>query len=88
MKVVELAHLIKKYNLEVKGFDKLWYNDWCIGSYGTGGFEDDIWILIYGISTSEIFNSNEGEQAILNIIKQIDNQELSDKVNILQQVIK
>lgn len=87
MKIVELAQLITKYNLEEKGFDKLWYNDWCIGCYGTGESENGIWILIYGIS-SKIFNSNEGEQAIWNIIKQIDNQELSDNVNLLQQVIK
>jgi hypothetical protein len=79
MKVVELAHLITKYNLEEKGFDSLYYHGKKIGVFGADKFELGVWVLILQ-HTHENWNVNEIEEALIAKIKEVKENEIKAKI--------
>ena len=79
MTVVELAHLITKYNLEEKGYDTLYYHDEKIGVFGADKFKYGIWVIIFKL-TSNSWNVNEIEEAIKVKIKEVKETEIKNKM--------
>lgn len=66
MTVVELAHLITKYNLEEKGYC-LYYHTNYIGDYGTSS--RGIFINFHDFAIENVFNPIACDAKIKNMIK-------------------
>jgi hypothetical protein len=81
MTVVQLADLIKKYNLEEKGYN-LYYNSNEIGAYGYTfrGMN----INFSGLSLENVFNPIACDCKIKNMIKQFKENAIKNKLNDLK----
>ena len=78
MKVTELADLIKKYNLEER-YSRLYYQSTELGIYGaaTGG----IFVNFCGCTLVNIFNPIACDCKINNMIKDIKEKAIKNKLN-------
>ena len=78
MTVVELAHLITKYNLEEKGYC-LYYHTNYIGDYGTSS--RGIFINFHDFAIENVFNPIACDCKIKNMIKSFKEKAINNKLN-------
>ena len=79
MTVVQLAHLITKYNLEEKGFDTLYYHGKKVGVFGADKFKAGVWVIILKYTNTN-WNVNEIEKALIAKIKDVKENEIKSKI--------
>lgn len=82
MKVTELANLIKKYNLEERGYS-LYYNSNKIGDYGatTRG----LFMIFYDFPIANVYNPIACDCKMKNMIKDFKEKAIKYKINEIEQ---
>lgn len=79
MTVVELAHLITKYNLEEKGYCLYYHHTNYIGDYGTSS--RGIFINFHDFAIENVFNPIACDCKIKNMIKDFKEKAIKHKIN-------
>ena len=79
MTVVELAHLITKYNLEEKGYCLYYHHTNYIGDYGTSS--RGVFINFHDFAIENVFNPIACDCKIKNMIKDFKEKTIKHKIN-------
>lgn len=79
MTVVELAHLITKYNLEEKGYCLYYHHTNYIGDYGTSS--RGVFINFHDFAIENVFNPIACDCKIKNMIKDFKEKAIKHKIN-------
>lgn len=79
MTVVELAHLITKYNLEEKGYCLYYHHTNYIGNYGTSS--KGVYINFSDFAIENVFNPIACDCKIKNMIKDFKEKAIKHKIN-------
>ena len=79
MTVVELAHLITKYNLEEKGYCLYYHHTNYIGDYGTSS--RGVFINFHDFAIENVFNPIACDCKIKNMIKGFKEKAIKHKIN-------
>ena len=79
MTVVELAHLITKYNLEEKGYCLYYHHTNYIGDYGTSS--RGVFINFHDFAIENVFNPIACDCKIQNMIKNFKEKAINHKIN-------
>ena len=79
MTVVELAHLITKYNLEEKGYCLYYHHTNYIGDYGTSS--RGVFINFHDFAIENVFNPIPCDCKIKNLIKDFKEKAIKNKIN-------
>ena len=79
MTVVELAHLITKYNLEEKGYCLYYHHTNYIGDYGTSS--RGVFINFHDFAIENVFNTIACDCKIKNMIKDFKEKAIKNKIN-------
>jgi hypothetical protein len=79
MTVVELAHLITKYNLEEKGYCLYYHHTNYIGDYGTS--TRGVYINFHDFAIENVFNPIACDCKIKNMIKDFKEKAIKSKIN-------
>ena len=79
MTVVELAHLITKYNLEEKGYCLYYHHTNYIGDYGTS--TRGVYINFHYFAIENVFNPIACDCKIKNMIKDFKEKAIKSKIN-------
>lgn len=79
MTVVELAHLITKYNLEEKGYCLYYHHTNYIGDYGTSS--RGVFIIFHDFAIENVFNPIACDCKIKNMIKDFKEKAIKNKIN-------
>lgn len=79
MTVVELAHLITKYNLEEKGYCLYYHHTNYIGDYGTSS--RGVFINFHDFAIENVFNPIACDCKIKNMIKDFKEKAIKNKIN-------
>lgn len=79
MTVVELAHLITKYNLEEKGYCLYYHHTNYIGDYGTSS--RGVFINFHDFAIENVFNPIACDFKIKNMIKDFKEKAIKHKIN-------